>query len=479
MTSSTPQIAYPLRIDAQLDTELSRWLWLVKWFLAIPHYLILAFLWVAFLTTSVMAFFSILFTGRYPRALFEFNVGVLRWSWRVSYYTYGALGTDRYPPFTLHEVADYPAHLEVDYPQHLSRGLVLIKWWLLALPHLVVVGLFLGGASYVAREGSGEMSGVGLIGILVLVAGVFLLVAGRYPTQLFDLILGLNRWVLRVAAYVGLMTDRYPPFALDQGGQEPGPMRTRPHPVPAAPAALVGHPAGHASARSHQSDWTAGRVVALVIGSVLILCSLGLGAASGTLALVDQGQRDQDGFLMSDAQLFQSSAHAITSSNLQLHTDAPGAFLPGRILGDARLTADPVAAQELFLGIGATTDVQRYLSGVDHDKVTDIRGGEPVFTARTGGAPATAPTDQQFWVAQGSGGGEQSITWPLAAGDWTAVVMNSDGSPAIAADITIGADIPSLTRLFILLAVLAGLCLIAGVVLVTLPLSKVSKAGPR
>lgn len=213
---------YPVRVTAQLDPEVSRWLWLVKWVLAIPHWLILVFLWVAFVLMSVVAFFAILLTGRYPRGLFDFNVGVMRWSWRVTYYAYGGLGTDRYPPFTLAEVPEYPARLDVDYPERLSQGLVLVKWWLLALPHYLVVGFFVGGGAYASTVGTGPwlFSG-GLIGLLVLVAAVVLMVTGRYPNPVFDLIIGLQRWVLRVAAYAALMTDVYPPFRLDQGGEEP------------------------------------------------------------------------------------------------------------------------------------------------------------------------------------------------------------------------------------------------------------------
>jgi uncharacterized protein DUF4389 len=187
-------------------------------------------------------------TGRYPRGLFDFNVGVLRWTWRVHYYGYGALGTDRYPPFTLADVPDYPAHLDVTYPARLSRGLVLVKWWLLAIPHYIVLSIMVGGGLFAGSRATdsdwnGGWGGGGLVGLLVLIAGIVLLFTARYPKPLYDLVVGMDRWSLRVAAYVGLMTDRYPPFRLDQGGTDPGSQPAWPTPPTPSGTPVAGPPA--------------------------------------------------------------------------------------------------------------------------------------------------------------------------------------------------------------------------------------------
>jgi len=218
---------HPLRLEARLDAPLSRWMWLVKWFLALPHVVILAFLWIGFVFATLAAFVVRLFTGRYPRGLFGFTAGVLRWSWRVQAYAFGPLSTDRYPPFTLADVPDYPARLEIEYPEGRGRrGLPLIGWWLVGIPQYIIAALVAGGWG----------THVSVVSILVLVAVVLLAVNGTYPAGIFDLVMGFNRWALRTTVYAAFMTDVYPPFRLDSGSVEPvgdGPAQSPPGAAPA------------------------------------------------------------------------------------------------------------------------------------------------------------------------------------------------------------------------------------------------------
>ena len=206
--------ASPVRLEGHVEEPLSRWLWLVKWLLLIPHFLVLAVLWICFVVLSLVALVAILVNRRYPRAIFDFNLGVLRWSWRVGFYGYSALATDRYPPFSRGEEPGYPARLQIAYPGELSRGKALVKWWLLAIPHYAVIGAFSGGWG-------AQVWGPGLIGMLVLFAGVALLFGRSYPRGMFDFVMGMNRWTMRVLAYAALMTDVYPPFRLEMGPSEP------------------------------------------------------------------------------------------------------------------------------------------------------------------------------------------------------------------------------------------------------------------
>lgn len=198
--------AYPARLTGHIDPTLSRWAWLFKWLLVLPHYVVLLPLGIALAVVTVSAAFVILVTGRYPESLFHFVIGVFRWQWRVAFYGATVLATDKYPPFTL-APTDYPAELDVAYPTSLSRWRVLVKSWLFALPHLVIVTAVMGGFWF----------GMSLITSLVLVAAFLLLFTGLYRDGLFNLLMGINRWIFRTFVYVALLRDEYPPFRFDQG----------------------------------------------------------------------------------------------------------------------------------------------------------------------------------------------------------------------------------------------------------------------
>jgi len=521
-TATVPHpLSYPVHVDADAAPVASRWLWLVKWLLALPHYIVLAFLWLAFGVLSIGAFFAILFTGRYPRAIFDFNVGVLRWSWRVTYYAYGALATDRYPPFTLAEVEDYPTHLQVDYPEHLSRGLVLVKWWLLAIPHYLVVGLLIGGSAWAAQEderwryvGSG-----GLVGLLAIIAAVVLAVTGTYPRPLYDLLLGLNRWVLRVAAYVALMTDQYPPFRLDMGPHEPdyaivvpphesgGPGGTIAPVGPGSPAGGPGGPVdgpvvspggpfgpggpgGPVAAASppgmsvagpvrpgtpRRSGWTPGRTLSVVAGALLGMMALGSIVAGGALLVADRGLRD-GGFVTAPTDTWRSGGYAAVLSNVLVQAQGADQNLPARFFGQVRLQATPTSATTpLFVGIARESEVSAYLSGVAR---TVPGSGSNADEEIPGASPSVAPGDLDIWVAQASGDGTQSVLWTPSDGRWAAVVMNADGSRGVSASVDVGARLPWLGGAGFAAFTVGLVLLIGGVALVAAGVHRASRTEP-
>ncbi len=445
----------PVRIEGRLDPELSRWLWLVKWLLAIPHYVVLFFLWAAFVVLTIVAFFAILFTGRYPRGIFDFNLGVLRWSWRVAFYSYGALGTDRYPPFTLGEEPDYPARLDIAYTGQLSRGLVLVKWWLLAIPHYLVVAVLLGGGD--ASWDGGAQGAPGLIALLVLFAGVALLFTTRYPRGLFDFVVGLDRWVARVVAYAGLMTDAYPPFRLDQGGEEAGARSAgealASESTPAAASAETASPGGKG----------AGGIALIVVGSIAALIALGLLAGGCASVVVDRTQRDDDGYLMSPTEDFATATYAIASERAELELGGAERALD-TFLGTVRISSK--SDRPVFVGIARASDLAGYLSGVEHAVVTDFER-RPRYERRSGGAPASPPGEETFWVASSSGAGEQTLEWEPEEGEWRAVLMNADGARGVAAELSIGAELDPLLWIGIGLLFAGGLFAAGAAVAIT------------
>jgi hypothetical protein len=449
---------YPVRVEGRLEGEPSRWLWLVKWLLAIPHYIVLVFLWIAFFLLGVVAFFAILFTGRYPRSLFDFNVGVLRWTWRVGFYSYGALGTDRYPPFTLAAAPDYPASLDVEYPERLSRGLVLVKWWLLAIPQYLIVSVFTGGGGWLAWRGEhwSWTWGGGLVGLLVLIAAVALLFTGRYPRGIFDLVLGLDRWGLRVAGYAALMTDAYPPFRLDQGGSEPGG-----HALEAAGPA----PPATDAAAGGGGGWSGGRIALLAVGAVTGLVALGVLAGGAAALVIDRTQRE-DGFVTSPSHDYATPTYGLVSETADL--DGPD-WAWNDLVGTVRIRS--TSDRPVFLGIGPEADVQGYLGGVAHEVVGDLSDDPGEYDTRPGGAPASPPGRQTFWAASARGSGDVTLDWEPENGRWAVVVMNADGSRLVDATLDVGAELDALPWVGgALLGAGALLALLAaGVIVLSLP----------
>jgi hypothetical protein len=451
----------PIRVHGRLDTPLSRWLWLVKWLLALPHYVVLALLWITFVVLTLVAFVAILVTARYPRVLFDFNVGVLRWAWRVHYYTYGALGTDRYPPFTLADVPDYPARLEVDYPERLSRGLVLVKW-LLAFPHYLVVGFFVGGGAWFGWQTTVRgWSGVGLVGVLVFFAAVALLFTGRYPTSIFDFVLGMDRWALRVGAYVGLLTDRYPPFRLDQGGDEAG---------TSVPERQPDGPGG----------WTPGRVVSVVVGALLAFAGIGLLIGGAVALWVDRNERDADGYLTASATLA-TNTDAVRTEPMRFAGGVADQVGDG--LGDVRVSVTPLEPERsVFLGIASAEDAARYLSGTGHAVVRDVTGDRVRTETVYSGGPPPPPESVDIWVESAIGSETQSVETTVSTGDWVLVVVDQDEVPGVSVRAEVGATVPALPKVAATALGAGAVVLVISVVPIGLAVRRASqgrKAEPR
>jgi Domain of unknown function (DUF4389) len=427
---------FPARLEGHLEQP-SRWLWLVKWLLALPHYIVLAFLWIAFVLLSLVAFVVLLFGGSYPRGAFDFNLGVLRWTWRVAFYAFGANGTDRYPPFTLADVPDYPARLDVDYRERQRHGLPLVGWWLLGIPQYCIAGIFAGGVGSIGWGASNSHwttpASAGLIDLLVLVAVVVLLFRGEYPRSIFDFVLGLNRWVLRVGAYAALMTAEYPPFRLDAGESDSGGIAIEPTPTPTAPAT----PRSTAAS----STWGVGRVIAVVVSSLALLAGLAALGGGGTALVFDQTERDAGGYLMTGSTAYSTSAHALVSDSYRTGS-AGDWFIARDMLGTVHIRTQ--STQPVFVGIGPAASVQSYLAGVSREVATRFDAVQSDFRLHQGRAPAAPPQSEHFWVASSTGSGTQTLSWSPTNGEYRIVVMNANGSAGVHTDLAIGARFPHL-----------------------------------
>lgn len=186
---------YPVTYSLDEPASLSRWLWLFKGLLIIPHLIVL---WVLGFVSYFVSFFmwiAILITGKRPRGLFGFTLGVYRWSMRVI--AYYAHMTDRYPPFSMDDRDDYPMRLTAEFDPSANRLTTFFRW-ILAIPHWIIVGVL------------GFVSSV-----VMFIHIIYVVIFGKPHPQMFKLLVGINRWTARATLYSLLITDQYPPFSLD------------------------------------------------------------------------------------------------------------------------------------------------------------------------------------------------------------------------------------------------------------------------
>lgn len=216
----------------------------------------------------------------------------------------------------------------------------------------------------------------------------------------------------------------------------------------ASPGALSGPQAVAGS-----SDWPAGRIAALVIGSLLLLVALALLAAGGTGIWADTTQRDK-GYVTTDVHEFSTSGSALTTEPAKLGSAGVGWLYSPGLLGKVRIRVTPASAgPALFVGIGRSTDVDRYLAGTSHTQISEFWQNK-VETIGGGGAPASAPGTQSFWVASATGAGAQTVLWKPTKGSWSVVVMNADGRPGLDVKADLGARLPAV--LWVSIGVLLG-----------------------
>jgi hypothetical protein len=244
-------------------------------------------------------------------------------------------------------------------------------------------------------------------------------------------------------------------------------------------AAAVGGAPSVGPAEGKEPDqrrpWSAGRIVTLVVGCLLLLGSLGIGAAGGVLAVADKGLRDGQGFFMSGEQSLSSTGYAVASERVELHLVGTGRFVPDRFLGDVKVTVSPRGDAPVFVGIAPAADAAKYLAGVQHSVLLDLtsrngQGRDPVYRQVAGGSPALTPVQTNIWAARASGPGKQSVVWSAEPGDWAVVVMNADGTSPVSADVAVGATFPGIGLVIGILLVVAGCLFVLAIILMVVAL---------
>jgi len=194
------------------------------------------------------------------------------------------------------------------------------------------------------------------------------------------------------------------------------------------------------------SAWTPGRTASVIAGGVLAFFASGLVIGGAATLWADRANRDSAGYLTSASTTFSTPGRALASESMNVNAGGPDWAYPRSVLGDVRFrfTADD-PSRETFVAVAPTSAVRGYLAGMEYATVTDFGSAGATYTVHAGGAPATPPAAAAFWAAKASGSGPQTLTWTPSRGDWTILVMNTDGSPGLSVRADAGANVPALT----------------------------------
>ena len=189
----------------------------------------------------------------------------------------------------------------------------------------------------------------------------------------------------------------------------------------------------------------AARVVSVAGAGVAGLLATAL-LVTGGLALWGDGQKDDQGYLSTAGERFETSTRALNTANLDVNTGAPSWLLDQGDFGKVRVKVRSAGDNPVFVGIAPTREVAGYLDGAAHATITDL--STTPFSAdyqrHAGSRVPAPPATQRFWAASAQGTGTQRLDWRVKDGDWSVVVMNADASAGVHADVSAGANIPFL-----------------------------------
>ena len=239
--------------------------------------------------------------------------------------------------------------------------------------------------------------------------------------------------------------------------------------APQVPDSRQPYPQAPGGARP--GGWTAGRIIAVVAGAILILCSLGLLGGSGVAWWAQTNRHGAYADLATAT--YSVPGYAIASDTVSLHM---GNSAASGLIGTVRIRVTQVSGTTpAFIGIAQASAAARYLAGVDYATVSGATGDHGTYTEHPGSAPAVPPLRAGIWTAHASGPGTQTLTWVTRSGDWMVIAMNADGSQPVNMQVNVAATLPALPWIATGLLIGGIIFLVGGILLIVIPVRRVSR----